>query len=270
MRIQKIKTLQGLAEREKHNTRNKTVLGADGSNNITIEGRTNLVRHVKALKEQLEKKNKKKFRKDAILCMEVLFTSNKSFFKRVDADQYFNECKAWLEDTFGSQNALQYSIHRDESVEHLHCILTTVKDDKFNYSSIIGGRKDLRALQDSFFKRVEYLGLQRGQKVEITKASYGHTRDWYKSVSKARTYAEALAPSEQLDYAIKGILSEEQINRLTSENMEFREELNIIKDKYKYLQEGIHQVIPNVSIKDLQTQGKMVIEINEIAEEMGL
>ena len=38
MRIQKIKSMQGLAEREKHNTRRKTVLSADGSNNISVEG----------------------------------------------------------------------------------------------------------------------------------------------------------------------------------------------------------------------------------------
>lgn len=51
MRIQKIKSMQALAEREKHNTRRKTVLSADGSNNITVEGSTGLVGHVKALEK---------------------------------------------------------------------------------------------------------------------------------------------------------------------------------------------------------------------------
>ncbi|MBO3314525.1 hypothetical protein JJB66_15760, partial [Clostridium perfringens] len=54
MRIQKIKSMQALSEREKHNTRCKTVLSADGSKNIIVEGSTGLVGHVKALEKQID------------------------------------------------------------------------------------------------------------------------------------------------------------------------------------------------------------------------
>ena len=162
MRIQKIKSMQALAEREKHNTRRKTVLSADGSNNITVEGYTGLVGRVKALEKQIDANNKRKTRKDAVRAIEV---------------QYFDECKKWLVDTFGEENLLQAVTHLDEETPHLHAILTTVKDNKFNYSGYINGRQDLRALQDSFFAQVEHLGLERGEKVELTKATY-QTNKW--------------------------------------------------------------------------------------------
>lgn len=82
MRIQKIKTMQALSERERHNTRQKTVLNADGSNSITVEGITGLVKYVTALEKQIDSINPRKTRKDAIRTIEVLFTSDKAFFKK--------------------------------------------------------------------------------------------------------------------------------------------------------------------------------------------
>ena len=153
MRIQKIKSMQALAEREKHNTRCKTVFIADGSNNITIEGYTGLVGYVKALERQINTNNKRKTRKDAVRAIEVLFTSDKSFFKRVNHEQYFAECKKWLINTFGENNLLQFVTHLDEETPHMHAILTTVKDGKFNYSAYVNGRQDLREMQDSFLHK---------------------------------------------------------------------------------------------------------------------
>lgn len=238
MRIQKIKSMQALREREKHNTRNKTVLNADNSKDITITGQTNLVPKVEALQKQLDKVNKRKTRKDAIRAIEVLFTSDKSFFKRVDADQYFELCSEWLEETFGRDNVLQKSIHRDEDVEHMHCILTTVKNGKFNYSGYVNGRGDLRALQDSFFKKVEHLGLERGQKAEITHAKYTSTKEWHKKVQNAEEKVKALSPENRFDYAVKGVLAEEEqkalqdkIINLNLENIELEEELTQVKTR---------------------------------------
>lgn len=240
MRIQKIKSMPGLAEREKHNLRLKTVLSADGSKNILINGKKGLVEHVRALEEQVNKQNTRKTRKDAIKTIEVLFTSDKSFFKKVDYMQYFQECQKWLVDTFGESNFLQSVVHIDEEVPHLHAILTTVRDGKFNYSGYINGRKDLRAMQDSFFAKVEHFGLERGNKAELTGATYQHNREWQKSVAATRSYAEALSEETQLDYAIKGIMATEQINKLVVENMELKEELKEVKENYNGLKIGVY------------------------------
>ena len=266
MRIQKIKSMKGLAEREKHNIRRKTVLSADGSNDITVEGSTGLVGHVKALEKQIDANNKRKTRKDAVKAIEVLFTSDKAFFKKVDYEQYFNECKKWLVDTFGKENFLQAVTHLDEETPHMHAILTTVKDGKFNYSGYINGRQDLRALQDTFFAKVQHLGLERGEKVELTKATYQTNKDWNKNVAKARSFAEALSKSQQLEYAIKGVMYTNQIEKLHSENMKLRAELQDTKKNYENLKEGIYNILKGDSktrianIAKLEQQGKNFLD----------
>lgn len=254
MRIQKIKSMQALAEHEKHNTRHKTVLSADGTNNITVEGYTGLVGHVKAVERQINRHNKRKTRKDAVRAIEVLFTSDKAFFKRVDHEQYFEECKKWLIATFGEENLLQTVIHLDEETPHLHAILTTVKEGKFNYSGYVNGRQDLRALQDSFYEKVQHLGLKRGEKVELTKSTYQSNKDWNKNVAKARSFAEALAPEQQMQYAIKGVMLTNQIEKMNIENMELRVELQEAKEHYENLKEGVY----NITKGDCKTRLKNI------------
>ena len=260
MRIQKIKSMQALSEREKHNTRRKTVLSADGSKNITVEGSTGLVSRVKALEKQIDANNKRKTRKDAIRTIEVLFTSDKAFFKRVDYEQYFTECKKWLVDVFGEDNLLQTVIHLDEETPHLHAILTTVKEGKFNYSGYVNGRQDLRALQDSFFQRVEYLGLERGQKVELTKATYQTNKEWHTNVAKARSFAETLSKEQQMEYAIKGVMFTKEVELLNTENMELRAELQESKEHYENLKEGVY----NITKGDCKTRLKNIAALEKM------
>lgn len=266
MRIQKIKTMQALSERERHNTRQKTVLNADGSNSITVEGITGLVKYVTALEKQIDSINPRKTRKDAIRTIEVLFTSDKAFFKKVDYNQYFEECKKWLADTFGDSNILQICCQTDEETPHLHCILTTVKDNKFNYSGYIGGRQDLRNLQDSFYEKVAYLGLERGQKVEVTKATYQTTKEWHRNAYKARSYAEALSESQRLEYAIKGVMFTQENEILNTENMKLRAELKEIKSSYNGLKQGVYNALNGdskskiIGVQKLEQQGKLLLE----------
>ena len=243
MRIQKIKSYQALSEREKHNTRCKTVLSADGTKNIEINGKRGPVSYVKKLEKEVDSRNKRKTRKDAVKTIEVLFTSDKAFFKRVDYNQYFDRCKEWLEETFGADNILQTVVNKDEEVEHLHCILTTIKNGKFNYSGYVNGRNDLRALQDSFYEKVADFDLQRGERVELTGSSYKSNKEWNRNVTQARSYVEALSVEQQLDYAIQGVLYKE-------ENMNMREKLNIyskenrkLSNKYNDMKEDFNALI---------------------------
>ena len=280
MRIQKIKSKQALTEREKHNTRTKNVINADCSKNIITEGHTNLSKCLDMLQKEVDKNATRKTRKDAVRVIEVLFTSNKSFFKRVNYEQYFELCKEWLEETFETSKLYQYSVHLDEETPHIHCIISTLKDGKFNYSGYINGRKDLRALQDSFYNKVKHLGLERGEKVELTNASYINNREWNKSIQKARNFAEALAPEKQLEYAIKGVMFTNQVEKLNTENLELRANLKEIKEAYENLKEVVYNNLKGdyktriLGLKRLENQGKVLLEKKSLEpptlEEMGL
>lgn len=262
MRIQKIKSKQALTEREKHNTRTKNVINADGSKNITIEGYTNLSKHLERLEKEVNSNNSRKTRKDAVRAIEVLFTSDKSFFKKVNYEQYFDLCKEWLEETFETSKLYQYSVHLDEDVPHLHCIISTLKDGKFNYSAYVNGRKDLRALQDSFYNKVKHLGLERGEKVELTKATYTTNREWNKNIQKARNFAEALSSEQQLEYAIKGVMFTNEIEKINIENLELRAELQESREHYQNLKEGVY----NITKGDYTTRIKAIEQLEKMGK----
>ena len=251
MRVQKIKSYQALAEREKHNLRAKTVLSSDNSGNIEVIGRRGLVGHVKALEKKIDRMNNRKTRKDAIKTIEVLFTSDKKFFRSCNDDVYFNECRKWLISVFSESNLLQSVIHRDEEVQHMHCILTTIKENKFNYSGYIGGRQELRALQDSFYQQVKHLGLERGRKVELTHSSYKTTKEWQHNISKARSYAEALSASSQLDYAIKGVIAQETEKRLKDRLKILSEETEKLKYDNSELEKNFN-ALKNINTRELK------------------
>lgn len=273
MRIEKIKGYHALAEREKHNLRKKTVLGANGSKDIEVLGRTGLVEYIKKLEEEMNIKNKRKTRKDAIRAIEVLFTSDRTFFEKNNDNEYFNECIKWLADIFGESNIQLICKHNDESTKHLHCILTTIKDGKFNYSAFIDGRQDLRKLQDSFYEKVgKKFGLERGAKVEITGAVHKSNNEWNKNVSTIRSYAAALDESKRLDYAIKGVLADEEIKKykfkidgLLIENQRLKEENKTISKRYMGLKRGLKEIArgKESDINKLEYKG---IELNTADE----
>lgn len=271
MRIQKIKSKQALTEREKHNTRAKNVINADGSKNIIIEGHTNLSKRLEILEKEVDKNNTRKTRKDAVRAIEVLFTSDKSFFKRVDYEQYFSLCKEWLEENFETKELFQYSIHLDEETPHLHCIISTLREGKFNYSAYINGRKDLRDLQDSFYNKVKHLGLSRGEKVELTNSTYKSNREWNKNIQKARSFAEALSEEKQLEYAIKGIMFTNELEKINTENLELKSEIKDIKAAYENLKQGVYENLRGnyknriLLLKKLEQQG-MILSKKRIEE----
>ncbi len=132
----------------------------------------------------------------------------------------------------------------------MHCILTTIKDGKFNYSGYVNGRNDLRALQDSFYERVAEFDLQRGEKVELTGSTYKSNKEWNRNVSQARSYVEALGEEERMDYAIQGILSKIENESVMNKINEYSAKNKELEDKYKTLKEDFDALI-NINKKEL-------------------
>lgn len=98
--------------------------------------------------------------------------------------------KEWLEENFGKANLVNFTVHKDEQTPHIHAVIVPItegkKGNKLSARDVIGGdRSRLAQLQDSFAKKMEPLGLQRG--VEKSKARHVAIREYYgvaKEVSK--------------------------------------------------------------------------------------
>lgn len=158
-------------------------------------------------------------------------------------------------------------IHLDEETSHMHTIISTIKDNKFNYSGYINGRKDLRELQDQFFESVKYLGnSERGRKVELTNEIYTHNKEWNRKITKARNLAEALSEEKRFDYAIRGVLLEETEKKLKKRIEVQTLEKEKLKDRNLNLEKDF-KALKSINFQNLQIEDKEKFINQTIREE---
>lgn len=179
-RVQKIggaKDITGIQlhnrrERE-HSNSNPDIDKARSQDNYTLRDCPDISYNAlvdKRLKEGY--KGKRAIRKDAVKLCEVLFTSDNDFFSQLTMEQqqaYFEECYQWAAERFGRENIISATVHMDEATPHMHVdFVPLTEDGRLSAKSVLGGRKDLQELQDSFYQIVgEHYGLERGKRVEL-------------------------------------------------------------------------------------------------------
>lgn len=124
----------------------------------------------KRVKEIIEsqKTSKRKTRKDAVLVNELLVTSDKDFFDRLDhAEQkrFFEESYKFLAERYGKQNIAYAVVHNDEKTPHMHLGVVPMRDGRLQSRNVFN-RQELLWLQDNFPKYMQELGfdLERGKK----------------------------------------------------------------------------------------------------------
>lgn len=263
MRFQKAHNNTEISHIIGHNTRTKEVKNADKDRehlNEVVNYVDDIKEHIKALEKAHKQASGKKVRKDAVRVIEVIMTSDKEFFNRVNDSEYFEACKQWLADTFGAENILQMAIHRDERTPHAHFLLTPIRENQFCCKKIINGRNAVRGLQNSFYESVKHFGLDRGRLIEYTGAKHKTSLQFAEDVQKAKERVSEMSETEKESYAAfaemlkqeKEFLQMENIT-LTIENENIKKELSYVQNKYENLKEGLLD-ISKISLKDAEIQ----------------
>ena len=246
MRFQKLHTSEEIGHALGHNKRLRNVKNADKDRehlNTSITYVDDIKKHIKGLDKLHKKTTGKKARKDAVRVIEVLMTSDREFFKRVNDTEYFETCRQWLVDTFGEENILSMDIHRDERTPHAHFLVTPMRENQYACKKIINGRNAVRGLQNSFYDAVKHYGLERGELVEYTNAKHKSSLQFTEDVQKGKESVYEMSERERESYAIYGTMAKEEIEELKLENKELKEEnmyLRGEKDKYKEAFESLY------------------------------
>ena len=104
-------------------------------------------------KKHMHEANVKPLRKDAVRCLELVFSLPPNH--RVDDRAYFADCVTWAIKEFGGdQNILSADIHRDEAAPHCHVLILPLIEGCMVGSALVGDRKKLLALQSRFHTEV--------------------------------------------------------------------------------------------------------------------
>jgi len=115
-----------------------------------------------------QKTGARKTRKDAVLVNELLVTSDRDFFERLDPveqKRFFEESFKLFSERYGEQNIAYATVHNDEKTPHLHIGVVPMRDGKLQGKNVFN-RAELLWMQDKFPEHMQKLGfdLERGEK----------------------------------------------------------------------------------------------------------
>lgn len=168
---------------QRHNQReNKVYSNKDidlnkTSLNYDLHNKQNII-----YKDEIDKKinerykGKKAVRKDAVLNVECLITSDSDFFRRIGSDEikrYFEEAYNFIKSEFGKENIIYATVHLDETTPHMHLgFVPITSDGRLSAKHWLDGKKKLTELQNRFHDYIIHKGfsLERGTSSNETKA----------------------------------------------------------------------------------------------------
>ncbi|ANI89314.1 hypothetical protein A9P82_08495 [Arachidicoccus ginsenosidimutans] len=228
-------------------------------------------------------------RKNAVLAVENLLTSGAEFFNYHKAEDgklqgEVNKWRAfekasmqWLEQLYGKENIVNFTVHKDEGAPHIHAVIVPVVEGKLNCRALLGGREKMRGLQTSFAGAVEGIGLERG--IEGSRAKHTDIKEYYAVLKQAQAIAEK-AELPQQDYSIElddipkligqkqwkqmqEQLINQQIKKLVTEHKRMVEAVALIKNENKKLKEQI-KTLSSENVKLHKTSQKQLEDIRNI------
>lgn len=187
----------------------------------------------------------KSIRKDAVLCVEVLFTSDKEFFDKLTPEEerkYFEKSVEFLKEQFGEKNVVFATVHKDETTPHLHAGFIPMTDDgRLNYKSFVNGREGLIKLQNEYFKKMVEIfpELERGKNAEETRAKHIANQE-YKIQQKETILKEkektVMVKIEELEK--NSIELEEKKNKIKK----LKEKLDVEEEKFYRIDDILNHV----------------------------
>src|SRR5699024_607414 len=87
---------------------------------------------------------KRETRKDAVLVNELLVTSDRGFFERLDPGEqkrFFEESYKLFSERYGKQNIAYATVHNDEQTPHMHLGVVPMRDGKLQGKNVFNSQE---------------------------------------------------------------------------------------------------------------------------------
>lgn len=218
LRFEKLPTIQNVVASGQHNWRERETPNADASRTAQNRsyGAKSTAELVAAVRERIARVTMPLTHKKPVPCIEVLATAGPEWWVKSTLDQqteFFQRAVKWLSCTFGEDNVVSMTIHRDETSPHLaayvvpllfvpektrkRSVIVGVNPDgtkrretkdfqqaagwRLSASHWLDGRKKLSQLQTEFAAEMKPLGLRRG--IENSRAKHQSIRRYYARVN---------------------------------------------------------------------------------------
>src|SRR5699024_7549161 len=115
-----------------------------------------------------QKTGTRKTRKDAVLVNELVVTSDRDFFERLDPgeqERFFEVRYTLCSERYGRQYIAYVTVHIDAKTPHMHLGVVPMRDGKLQRKNVFN-RQELLWLQDKFPEHMKKQGfeLKRGER----------------------------------------------------------------------------------------------------------
>lgn len=201
----------------------------------------------KAIFKQIKNKYhyKRAIRKDAVVCTEMLFTSDTDFFERIGEEKekiYFEKCLEFAQEKFGKENVISAKVHKDEKTPHLHLVFVPLHENgDLSFTQHFDKKKDYIKFQDDFFAHIskEFPELERGMSAKETGTKHLDVKEFKKQKNK-EILEEIKELDKEIDKQEKYCLelektkdeNEKFLKELEEKNNKITEEIKFKKEKY--------------------------------------
>ena len=194
LRIEKIKSFEHMQAAYNHNYRIKEVPNADPQSTemnhetVSLNGKTYVEAFQDLTKELGYGPEGKPYRKNGILCLEVVLSFSPGARASIDIEKWEKDNLDFVANSFtttkeGQRNILGAVTHFDEHAIHQHILVVPLVEDKICANHFIDGRQKLSDLQSAYAQKMESHGLIRG--ISGSTCSHQDIHRYYGSLSKA-------------------------------------------------------------------------------------
>lgn len=133
--------------------------------------------------------SKRKIRKDAVKAVGLILTGSHNRMHELVSNgklgEWIRENKKWVDEKFGKENILRFTLHMDERTPHIHCVFTPITPDgRLHYKHFIDGKQQMKELHTDYAKKMRGFGLLRGEELTEKKRKFKTVKKWYKQKNK--------------------------------------------------------------------------------------
>jgi len=203
LRVAKLKTMGEIGALGKHNERTRDTPNADAERlqeNVRMAGSGDWCADAQRRLDAAPR-----IRSNAVLALEHVMTASRDFYHQGTPDEHAARLEdwtarsmAWLRDRYGSENVIAAVLHKDEQTPHIQALVVPLHDDKgLNAKHWIDGRAKLAAMQDSYARAMEPLGLERGVRGSV--ADHQTVKAFYAKIERPTPAPEMVKGSVEIE-----------------------------------------------------------------------
>lgn len=133
----------------------------------------------------------KAIRSDAIKALGLIMTGSHDRMKEIESNEklFLSWKKAnWdfaCKEFGGAKNIVRFTIHRDETTPHIHCVVVPITSDgRLSAKHYRDGKAKLQGYQDRYGEAMKPFGLERGIESTLTGRKHEEVQDYYKRMNR--------------------------------------------------------------------------------------